>query len=287
MDYYGYWETKTLKDGKQVTIWKKVDQAKVDKLGYICRLKYDCYNPKYIPVELLKRVLCNECNMTEFNNVKSILQDFNIDMIDDIDIFAARRVLHEFLKVGCKIIGCEFEELPWNIIFQNISEIYYFSKCIFEDVFAGMPKNENKEKKYNILRKSLYSTLTHAEIGHVYDITGSYVGQLSGNMLLRMWTQFQGKTSSKIIKRLLTYIVKDTTCEKVYGSRTFVTLESRKHGAAVRPLVDRVMNRYMEYGLIEPATRIRHSETGDKIYERNEGEIISGSYTPDYYDLYY
>ena len=48
------------------------------------------------------------------------------------------------------------------------------------------------------------------------------------------------------------------------------------------------MNKYTKYGLIEPATtRIRHSETGDKIYERKEGEIISSSYTPDYYDLYY
>ena len=287
MSYYGYFETITNKNGDPLRIWKKIDEDEVNDLNYMCR-KYNCYNPKYITAELLRRVLCNECTATEFNNVKSHLKYFDIDMMDNINIFASKHVLRRFLETGCKIIGCKFDELPWMIVFQNLSEIYYFTKCIFEDAFAAMPETENKERNYDILRKALYSSaLTQAEIGRYYHITGSWVGQLEGNMLLRMRGRFSSDSSVKIIKRLLTQVVKDTTCEEVYGLRTFVTFESRKRGNAILPLVDRIMNKYTKRGLIEPIARVRHSETGDKIYDRKEGETIHCSYTSDYYDLYY
>ena len=287
MNYYGYFKTIPNKNGDPLRTWKQISEDKVNDLNYMC-CKYNCYNPKYIPVELLRRVLCNECNATEFNNVKSCLKYFDIDMMDNIDIVASKHVIRRFLQAGCKVIGCKFDELPWMLVFQNLSEIYYFTKCIFEDVFTAMPETENKERNYKILRKSLYSSaLTQAEIGHHYNITGSWVGQMEGNMLLRMWGRFQRDSSSKIIKRLLTYVVKDTTCEEVYGLRTFETFESRKRGNAILPLVDRIMDKYTKRGLIEPIARVRHSETGDKIYDRKEGETIHGSYTSDYYDLYY
>lgn len=277
MNCYGYFETIATKNGDMLTVWKKADEKKVEELRRLCR-KYNCYNPKYIPTELLKRVLSGRCIASEFDNVKSFLKNFDIDVLDDIDVVGAKDVLCSFINAGEDILECGFEELPWHTIAQNISEIYYFTKCVFEDAFKKeFRKAVHETRTYLILRRCLYSRNKQVEIAYNFKISRTRVGVLRGRMLKRMRWHLDHQESSKIIRCLLTRIMKNTVCVNALISHAYST-----------SLVDHVMNKYTKYGLIEPATtRIRHSETGDKIYERKEGEIISSSYTPDYYDLYY